>query len=216
MEASASQVVGSFPAVCESALPIYKQVHRREQIAAEPGFVRTQQCTVENIVQVSIPQIQVQFVESVQEIPQKRLPERIEEPNKNTPIPHSIRYSAPAPVIEDISPEPGVPCATTIPAIEHVAPAPAIEHAESAPELQPGEIGFDMFGKSCEVIRIGTGPHFIGQIRVLYSWEKRGRFESDSWMRRSDFTANEHDAKLRRLFYEVASPTSMSPTASIC
>ena len=156
MEVSASQVVGSFPAVCESPLPVYKQVHRREQIAAEPRFVRTQQCTVENIVQVPIPQIQVQSVESVQEIPQERLPERIEEPNKNTPIPHSIRCSAPAPVIEDVSPEPGVSCGSTVPAIKHVAPAPVIEHAEPAPELQPGEIGFDMFGKSCEVIRIGT------------------------------------------------------------
>ena len=53
-----------------------------------------------------------------------------------------------------------------------------IEHAEPAPELQPGEIGFEMFGKSCEVIRVGTGPHFIGQIRVLYSWEKRGLYGS--------------------------------------
>ena len=34
VEASASQVVGSSPAVGESALPVYKQVHR-EQIDAE-------------------------------------------------------------------------------------------------------------------------------------------------------------------------------------
>ena len=34
VEASASQVVGSFPAVDESAPPVYKQVHQ-EQIAAE-------------------------------------------------------------------------------------------------------------------------------------------------------------------------------------
>ena len=190
----------SFPAVDEPAPLVYKQVHQ-EQIPAEPGsFERAQQRIVENIVHVPIPQIQEQFVERVQEIPQECLPERIEEPNKITAIPHSISCSAPAPVIKDISPEPGVPCATTVPAIKHVAPTPLIEHVEPAPELQLGEIGFDMFGKSCEVIRNDTGPHFIGQIRVLYPWEKRGRFESGSWMRRSDFTANSHDAECRRLF----------------
>ena len=44
VEASASQVVGSFAAVDESAPPVYKQVHQ-EQIAAEPVSIeRTQQC----------------------------------------------------------------------------------------------------------------------------------------------------------------------------
>ena len=147
----------------------------------------------EQVVVQEIPEVQV--VERIQEIPQERLPERIAEPNKNTSVPHPISYSAPAPVIEDILPEP-VHRATTVPAIDDVAPAPVIEHVEPAPELQLGEIGFDKFGNSCEVIRFGTGPHFIGQIRVLYPWEKRGRFESGSWMRRSDFTANEHDARL--------------------
>ena len=101
-------------------------------------------------------------MESVQEIPQERLPVRIEEPNKNTLIPHRISSSAPAPVIENISPESDVSCATPVPPIEHVAPALVIEHVEPAPELQLDE----MFGKSCAVIRIGTGPHFIGQIRI--------------------------------------------------
>ena len=121
VEASAPQVVESFPVVDETAPPVYKQVHQ-EQIAAEPGsFEHTQQCAVDNIVQE-------QVVESVQKIPQQRLRERIEEPNKNTPLPHNISSAAPAPVIEDISPEPGVP---TVPAIEHVAPAPEIWYVAS-------------------------------------------------------------------------------------
>ena len=125
VEASASQVVGSFPAVEESAPPVYKQVHQ-EHVTAEPGsFERTQQCNVENIFHVPIPQIQEQFVESVQKIFQERLPERIEEPIENTPVPHSICYSAPTPVIEDISP--------AVPASEYVAPAPVIEPVEPAP-----------------------------------------------------------------------------------
>ena len=115
--------------------------------------------------------------------------------------------------MEDISPEPGVPCATTVPAIEYVAPAPVIEHVEPAPvieciapvpavpnslpsqslpsahtmditgmasprcstsEPQIADLGFDMFGKLCEMIRIGTEPRCSGQIRVLYTWKKRG------------------------------------------
>ena len=137
VQASASEVVDSCPPVGESALPVYKQVHR-EQIAAE------------------------QFVESAKEVTQERLPERIEVPNQNSLIPHSIvaptparegpsrwkrhlaaqapviehvtpapvvSYSAPAPVIEDMSPEPGVP---PVPAIEHMAPAPEIGYVASA------------------------------------------------------------------------------------
>ena len=52
VEASAPQVAGPIPAVGESALVVYKQVHRK-QIAAE------------------------QFLESVKEVPQERLPGRI-------------------------------------------------------------------------------------------------------------------------------------------
>ena len=56
MEASASQVVSSFPAADESAPPVNKQVHQ-EQIAADSGsFESTQQRTVENIAHVPIPQ----------------------------------------------------------------------------------------------------------------------------------------------------------------
>ena len=68
VEASASQVVGSFTAVNESAPPVFEQVYQ-EQIAADPGsFERTQQRTVENIVHVPISQIQDQFVEGVKDI----------------------------------------------------------------------------------------------------------------------------------------------------
>ena len=81
VEASASQVVGSFPAV--------------EQIAAEQeSLERAQQRTVEHIVHVSIPQIQEQFVEGVKEIPRKRLPERVVEQIENTPIPQRVEQIA--------------------------------------------------------------------------------------------------------------------------
>ena len=70
----------------------------------------------------------------------------------------------------------------------------------SSAEPQIGDLGFDMFGKSFEVTRIGTEARFSGQIRVLYLGEKPGGLESGSWMRCSDFTANEHDAKRQRLF----------------
>ena len=217
VESSASQVFGSFTAVNESAPPVFEQVYQ-EQIAADPrSFDRTQQRTVENSVHVPIPQFQEQSVESVQKTPQGRLPERIEEPVENTPIPQSICYSALAPVIEDIHlrlrtsrqhQQRPTHCALRryLRRSRDVLPA----------ELKIGDLGFNMFGRSREVIRIGTGLHFIGQNRVLYPWEKRGRFESGSWMRRNDFTSNEHDAKRRRLLYEVAEPTSISPTASIC
>ena len=63
VEVSASQAVGSFPAVDESTPPLYKQVHQ-EQIPAEPeSLERTQR-------HVPIPQIQEQLVEGVKEIPQ--------------------------------------------------------------------------------------------------------------------------------------------------
>ena len=93
MGASASQVVGLFPAVNESASPVFEQVYQ-EQIAADPGrFERTQQRTVENIVHVPIPQIQVRFVEGVKEIHQERPPERIEELIVCAPVPHSVETS---------------------------------------------------------------------------------------------------------------------------
>ena len=68
--------------------------------------------------------------------------------------------------------------------------------------------------KSCEVIRIDTEPRFQSPDPGSLPWEKRGKIESGSWMRRSDFTANDHDAERRRLLYEVAWPTSMSPSTS--
>ena len=46
----------------------------------------------------------------------------------------------------------------------------------------------------CEVTRIGTGPHFIGQIRVLYLWEQRAQYESGLSMHRSNCTTSDHEA----------------------
>ena len=143
MEASASQVVGSFTAVNESAPPVFEQVYQ-EQIAADPGsFERTQQRTVENIVHVPIPQIQEQFVEGVKEIHQERLSERIEELTVNAPIPRIVELIEDIPVPQEqliaeettvntsststSSATPGVPSATPVSVIEYVAPAPAIE-----------------------------------------------------------------------------------------
>ena len=78
---------------------------------------------------------------------------------------------------------------------------------------QIGDVGFDKRGlvssiaevpgvlcaTSCEVIRIdGRSWHIRGQIRVLYSLEKRERYESGRWIPVSDFTA-ERDAKRRKL-----------------
>ena len=122
-------------------------------------------------------------MEGVKEIHQERLPERIEELIVNAPIPHSVELIEDIPVPQEqfIAVEPAPPT-------ENIAPAPAAPNSlpnQSLPpatprcstaELQILDLGFDMFGTSCEVIRIGTGPHFIGQIKVLYRWEKRGRF----------------------------------------
>ena len=119
VEASASQVVGSFLAVDKSASPVYIHFHQ-EQVVADPECVeRVQQRTVH----VPILQIQEQFVESAKEIPQERLSERIEEQIEDVPIPESVCCVAPTRVIEDVTPEPGVPPPS---AIEHVAPAPVI------------------------------------------------------------------------------------------
>ena len=117
MEASASQVVGSSPAVGEFALHVYKQVHR-EQIAAE------------------------QF-ENVKEIHQEPLPERIEELIVNALIPRSVELIEDIPVPQQqliaeettlntsststSSATPGVPSATPVSVIEYVALAPVIE-----------------------------------------------------------------------------------------
>ena len=71
VEASASQVVGSFPSEDETASPVYNQVHQ-EQIAAEQESVeRVEQHTVEQLVHVPIPQIQEQLVEGDQVIPRE-------------------------------------------------------------------------------------------------------------------------------------------------
>ena len=163
VEASASQVVGLFPAVNESAPPVFEQVYQ-EQIAADPGsFECTQQRTVENIVHVPIPQIQVQFVEGVKEIHQERLPGRIEELIVCVaPIPHSVE-DIPVPQEQLIAEEttlntsststsnatPGVPSATPIPVIEGVTPAPVVtfhpvieyvseDAAQAAPTFEAG------------------------------------------------------------------------------
>ena len=101
-----------------------------------------------------------------------------------TPAP-VIEHAEPAPPIENIAPAPPAP--NSLPN-QSLPPAYTMDTTDvatpqcSTGELQIGDLGFDMFGKSREVIRIGVGPHFLGQIRVLYPEQKRGRFESGSWM----------------------------------
>ena len=76
-----------------------------------------------------------------------------------------------------------------------------VPHVPCATPVGPqiGDVGFDKRGELCEVIRIdGRSWHIRGQIRVLYSWEKRERYESGQWIPVSDFTA-ERDAKRRKL-----------------
>ena len=181
-------------------------------------------------------------MESVQKIGQERLPERIEEPIENTPVPRSICYSAPAPTIEDTSP--------AVPASEYVAPAPVIEHVEPAPlienhrasttsgqliaqsvvtssihhghnpawrardvlplNLKLANLVFDMFGKSCEVIRIGTGPHPIGPDQGSTPWKNVDDLSRATGCDAATSTSG-HDAKRRRLLYEVAQLTFISP-----
>ena len=140
----------------ESAPPVFEQVYQ-EQIAADPGsFEHTQQRTVENIVHVPIPQMQVQFVEGVKEIHQERLLELI----VCAPIPHSVELieDTPVPQEQHIAEETtlntsstptndatrGVPSATQIPVIESVTPAlvvtfnPVIEYvSEDASHAVP-------------------------------------------------------------------------------
>ena len=106
--ASAPQVVDSSPAVDESSLPVCKQVHQ-EQISAE------------------------QFVESVKEVPQERLPEPIEVLNRNTPIPHSIV----APTLAREGPSRwNRHLAAQVPVIEHVTPAPVVSYSAPAPVIE--------------------------------------------------------------------------------
>ena len=76
-----------------------------------------------------IPQIQVQFVEGVQEIHQERLPERIEELIVNAPVPHSVELIEVIPVPQDqhIAEETTLNTRSTALAlvIEYGAPTPA-------------------------------------------------------------------------------------------
>ena len=68
--------------------------------------------------------------------------------------------------VSSIAEVPGVPCATPV-----------------GPQI--GDLGFDMDGRSCEIILIGGRSwHTRGQVRVLNSWEKRGRHESGQWITR--------------------------------
>ena len=131
MEASASQVVGSFPAVNESAPPAFEQVYQ-EQIASDPeSFERTQQRTVANIVHVPIPQIQVQFLDGVKEIHQERLPERIEElivnaPIEDMPVPQEQLIAEETTLsTSSMSTSSAPPSAALAPVIELNAPTPA-------------------------------------------------------------------------------------------
>ena len=107
VEASASQIVGSFTTVNESV----------------PGsFERKQQRTVENNVHVPVSRIQDQFVEGVKEIHQERLPERTEELIEDTPAPQGQLIAEETTVntssTSTSSTSPGVSSATQVPALE--------------------------------------------------------------------------------------------------
>ena len=133
-----SQVIGSSLPWTSLLRPFTSKVHQ-EQIAEEPGsFEGTQQCAVEHILHVLLPQIQEQFLESVQEIPQELLFEPIEEPVVNAPIPHSVVLIEDIPVPQGqliaeettlntsststSSATPSVPSATPVPVIVHLSP----------------------------------------------------------------------------------------------
>ena len=47
----------------------------------------------------------------------------------------AVTHTAAAPVIADVTPTLGVPCATPVPVIEHVAPAPMMEYIVPAPPV---------------------------------------------------------------------------------
>ena len=117
VEASASHVVGSLPPLGEFTAP----VHQERTVAKQK---RVQQHTAEEIIHVPIPQIQEQIVEGVKEIPPERSPEQTVKQIKN---------ATPIPVVEDVTPEPGFSCTSTVPVVEYVAPPPVI--APSPEEL---------------------------------------------------------------------------------
>ena len=79
VEASASQVVDSFPCVNESALHVYNLVHQEQITAEQESVERVQQHTIEQIVHVPSPQIHQQMMGNVQVIPRQLFPERLEE-----------------------------------------------------------------------------------------------------------------------------------------
>ena len=94
VEAFASQVVGSFPFVDESAQPVCNRVHQEQIVSEQESVECVQQHTVGQIVHVTIPQIQEQIVESVQVIPRELFPEQIEEQILDIPVP---------PIVEEIA-----------------------------------------------------------------------------------------------------------------
>ena len=57
-------------------------------------------------------------------------------------------------------------------------------------ELQIVDLGFDNYGNSCEVIRIGSGLRFLVRIRVFYPGENRELWKSGRWIQRSDFAGD--------------------------
>ena len=105
-------------------IPELQVIGRTREHIAFVGQIHQEQ------IVVTTPQVQGQFLESVQKTPQGRLPERIEEPIENTPIEVMLpavppsEYVAPAPVIEHAEPAPP---------IENIAPAPA------APNSMPNQ-----------------------------------------------------------------------------
>ena len=108
VEASASQVVGSFPAVDGSAPPAYKQVHQ-EQIAAEPESLVRNSAPSDICIHVPISQIQEQFVESVKEFPQAV--------EQRVGIPITAAHAACSPPVTEFV---SSPMQESVPAIEHV------------------------------------------------------------------------------------------------
>ena len=164
VEASASQVVGSFPSVDKLASP--------DPCTTKSIWNRSLPSNEERVQQHTMPilQIQGQIVESVQVIPRELFRERIEEQIVDIPVPPiveeraevaqiipqerfqqstvekivvvpvpqpapAVSYTAPAPVIEDVTPAPAVACATPVPVIENVAPSPVIEYIAPAPRV---------------------------------------------------------------------------------
>ena len=136
MEASASQVVDSSPVVDESALPVNKQIHR-EQIAAEQIVESVKEVPQERLPEpIEVPSKNSPSPHSiVAPTPREEGPSRwkrhlaAQAPVIEHMTPAPVSCSAPAPVIDDISPGSGV---TPVPAFEHVASAPEIGYVASA------------------------------------------------------------------------------------